>query len=136
MHFYISATYGRCASNSILSIDILASKVVFTNHVYYEGSSRSRQPSKGNPTQFTSTRKGDIMLTATQAEHYVEVQGGPGPTASSKPHRTDSQERIIDNGSSRTPTSVDIDLDTIDPKRNGISKTVEFEVYENDRRIR
>lgn len=81
-----------------------------------------------------------MMLTATQAEHYVEVQGGPGPSASSnngaKPKtRTDSQERIIDNGSSRAPTSVDMDSDSADAKRNGISKTVEFEVYENDRRI-
>lgn len=73
------------------------------------------------------------MLTQTQGENFVEVHGGPGPKGGTRT-RTDSQERIIDNGSSRTPTS-EIDLEVMDPKRPGISKTVEFEVYESDRRI-
>ncbi|KAH6670369.1 hypothetical protein F5X68DRAFT_50208 [Plectosphaerella plurivora] len=123
----------ECLFPVILFIDILASKVVFTNHIYYEGSSRSRQPSKATPGHHTASRNGNIMLTQTHGENFVNIHGGPGANGT-KRTRTDSQERIIDNGTSRSPTS-EIDLEVMDPKRPGISKTVEFEVYESDRRI-
>lgn len=122
------------------SIDILASKLVFTNQVY-DSSSRSR--GKSYPRQFVTSRKGEGTYTASRGEHVIEVQGGGGGHGGGgaggggrSGHRTSSQERIIEAGSSSRTTPSDIDLEVMDPKRVGISKTVEFEVYESENRMR
>lgn len=123
------------------SIDILASKLVF-NHQSHDSSSRSRPgATKSYPRQFTSSRKGDVGYTNGQGEHVVQVHGGPGggggAGGGSGHHRTSSQERIIERsgGSSARTTPSDIDLEMMDPNKVGISKTVEFEVYETNNRI-
>ena len=61
----------------------------------------------------------DTVFTLDRGEHRVDIQAGRGS----------SQERIMDEGSSRTSPSDDIDLDVMGMKRGGINKTVEFEVY-------
>ncbi|KAF4967439.1 hypothetical protein FSARC_5012 [Fusarium sarcochroum] len=106
----------------IPSIDILASKVVFHNQVYGSSGHSRHQPGGYPRRQFTS-HGGDIILTTQQGENIVEVRGGE-PTGD----RASSQERIISRREHRTPSS-DIDMDEMDSKQIGISKTVAFEVH-------
>ncbi|KAF4455737.1 hypothetical protein F53441_1936 [Fusarium austroafricanum] len=109
----------ECMFPVMMIIDILASKVVFHNQVY--GSSGQSRPQHGYPNrQFAGGR--DIMLTTQQGENIVEVRGGEQIG-----DRSSSQERIIGRRDHRNPSS-DIDLEEMDTKQTGISKTVEFEV--------
>ncbi|KAF7555779.1 hypothetical protein G7Z17_g1915 [Cylindrodendrum hubeiense] len=108
----------ECLFPFVMYIDMLASRLVFTDQAY-ASSSRSHR----NPRQFTSNNNGGLHYSVAQNEQVIEVQGG-----GSKIQRTSSQERIIEAGTSqRTPS--EIELDEID-KRTGINKTVNFEVYE------
>lgn len=101
------------------SIDMLASRLVFTDQAYASSSHGGRS----NPRQFTSNNNRGLHYSVAQNEQVIEVQGG------SKIQRTSSQERIIQAGTSqRTPS--EIELDEMD-KRTGINKTVNFEVYES-----
>ncbi|RSL66585.1 hypothetical protein CEP54_003693 [Fusarium duplospermum] len=110
----------ECMFPVIMLIDILASKVVFHNQVY--GSSSHSRHIPGYPRrQFTGGN--DLILTTNQGEHIVEVQGGD-----TNHDRTSSQERIISRRENREPSS-EIDLEEMDPKQIGISKTVAFEVH-------
>ncbi|KAM0235266.1 hypothetical protein ACHAPO_006063 [Fusarium lateritium] len=102
-------------------IDILASKVVFHNQVY-GSSGHSRNQPGAYPRQRFGGNGLDIVLTTQQGENIVEVRGGE-----SSGDRTSSQERIINRRDHRSPSS-DIDMDEMDSKQIGISKTVEFEV--------
>ena len=65
-----------------------------------------------------------------QGENRVEVHGGPASIA------TSSQEHIINDAMSRARSRADNNSDggdSLDKKGGGISKTVEFEVYESTR---
>ncbi|KAM5371742.1 hypothetical protein ACJZ2D_007807 [Fusarium nematophilum] len=106
-----------CLFPVVLYVDLLASKLVFTDQRYPSSQSRPGPPSQ--PRQFTSTQK-DEFVTGRGGEHVVEFQGG-----TNKPHRSDSQERIFEGGSSQ---AVSIDLQDMDVKGNVIKKTVEFKV--------
>ncbi|KAJ4256264.1 hypothetical protein NW762_009344 [Fusarium torreyae] len=112
----------ECMFPVMMIIDILASKVVFHNQVY-GSSTHSRHHPGGYPRRQFASAGGDIVLTTQQGENIVEVRGG-GPTGD----RASSQERIISRRDHRTPSS-DIDLDEMDSKQIGISKTVAFEVH-------
>ncbi|CAI4220149.1 unnamed protein product [Parascedosporium putredinis] len=91
----------ECMFPIMMFIDILASKLVRTEH---ETSSRSRGLGpRSQGRQFTVTRKDE------HGEHVIE-------------------ERIIEEGSS---ASTDIGLENMNPARIGISKTVEFKVYQD-----
>lgn len=70
------------------------------------------------------------MLTTQQGENIVEVRGGE-----SVGDRTSSQERIIGRRDLRNP-SPDIDMDEMDHKQVGISKTVAFEVHSTEHGMR
>ncbi|KAK7418929.1 hypothetical protein QQX98_003632 [Neonectria punicea] len=110
----------ECLFPFVMFIDMLASRLVFTDQAY-SSSSRSHP---GNPRQFTSNNNRGLHYSAAQNEQIIEVQGGGGTV-----RRTSSQERIIETGQSqRTPS--EIELDDMDGKR-GINKTVNFEVYES-----
>ncbi|KAL6405197.1 hypothetical protein AUP68_12041 [Ilyonectria robusta] len=95
------------------AIDLLASKLVFTEQKYPSSQSQPRVGSQ--PRQFTSTQKDEFA--GGRGEHVVEFHGGV-----SKTHRSDSQENIF---KSQEPS---IDLEELDVKGNGIKKTVEFRV--------
>ncbi|EKJ77629.1 hypothetical protein FPSE_02127 [Fusarium pseudograminearum CS3096] len=107
-------------ASQIDRIDILASKVVFHNQVY-GSSGHSRNHPGGYPRQRFGGNGLDIILTTQQGENIVEVRGGE-----SSGDRTSSQERIISRA--HRNTSSDIDMEEMDTKQIGISKTVEFEV--------
>lgn len=64
----------------------------------------------------------------SRVEHVVEVRGGGGGAAGSGSGKTSPQERIIHGGSPVGIGASDIPLDAMDPRRVGISRTVEFEV--------
>ncbi|KAH7145397.1 hypothetical protein B0J13DRAFT_321893 [Dactylonectria estremocensis] len=104
-----------CLFPVVLYIDLLASKLIFTDQKYPSSHSRPGQGSQ--PGRFTSTQKDDFA--AGRGEHVVEFHGG-----ASKTHRSDSQENIFKHGSGEPS----IDLDELDIKGNGIKKTVEFRV--------
>ncbi|ESU10175.1 hypothetical protein SNK03_005689 [Fusarium graminearum] len=110
----------ECMFPVMMIIDILASKVVFHNQVY-GSSGHSRNHPGGYPRQRFGGNGLDIVLTTQQGENIVEVRGGE-----SSGDRTGSQERIISRA--HRNTSSDIDMDEMDTKQIGISKTVEFEV--------
>ncbi|KAM5372952.1 hypothetical protein ACJZ2D_007163 [Fusarium nematophilum] len=118
----------ECMFPVMMLVDILASKVVFRNQVY-GSSSHGRQNQASYPrNQFMGGD--DLMLTTNQGEHIVEVRGGQ-----SAGDRTSSQERIISRKDHRKGSS-DIDLEDMDPKQIGISKTVAFEVHNSSGTIR
>jgi hypothetical protein len=71
-----------------------------------------------------------MVLTTQQGENIVEVRGGE-----SVGDRTSSQERIIGRRDHRNP-SPDIDMDEMDHKQIGISKTVAFEVHSTEHGMR
>ncbi|KAH6980708.1 hypothetical protein BKA56DRAFT_486363 [Ilyonectria sp. MPI-CAGE-AT-0026] len=102
-----------CLFPVVLYIDLLASKLVFTEQKYPSSQSQPRVGSQ--PRQFTSTQKDEFA--GGRGEHVVEFHGGV-----SKTHRSDSQENIF---KSQEPS---IDLEELDVKGNGIKKTVEFRV--------
>ncbi|KAH6984746.1 hypothetical protein BKA56DRAFT_631092 [Ilyonectria sp. MPI-CAGE-AT-0026] len=109
----------ECLFPFVMFIDMLASRLVFTDQAYASSSHGGRS----NPRQFTSNNNRGLHYSVAQNEQIIEVQGG------SKIQRTSSQERIIQAGTSqRTPS--EIELDEMD-KRTGINKTVNFEVYES-----
>ncbi|KAK7413164.1 hypothetical protein QQX98_007943 [Neonectria punicea] len=111
-------TPGQSAENlasQLDRIDLLASKLIFTDHKY--PSSHSRPGQESQPGRFTSTQKDGFA--AGRGEHVVEFHGG-----ASKTHRSDSQENIFKHGSGEPS----IDLEELDAKGNGITKTVEFRV--------
>ncbi|KAF4993089.1 hypothetical protein FGRMN_6704 [Fusarium graminum] len=112
----------ECMFPVMMIIDILASKVVFHNQVYgSSGHSRPQQPG-GYPRRHFQAG-GDIMLTTQQGENIVEVRGGE-----SVHDRASSQERIISRREHINHSS-DIDMEEMDHKQIGISKTVAFEVH-------
>ncbi|RKL17138.1 hypothetical protein BFJ68_g4645 [Fusarium oxysporum] len=115
----------QSATNLASQIDRFAytSKVVFHNQVYGSSGQSRHQPGGYPHRQFANGRGGDIVLTTQQGENIVEVRGGE-----STGDRTSSQERIISRRDHRNPSS-DIDLDEMDTKQIGISKTVAFEVH-------
>ncbi|KAF5966629.1 hypothetical protein FBULB1_11548 [Fusarium bulbicola] len=113
----------ECMFPVMMIIDILASKVVFHNQVYGSSGQSRHQPGGYPHRQFANGRGGDIILTTQQGENIVEVRGGE-----STGDRASSQERIISRRDHRNPSS-DIDLDEMDTKQIGISKTVAFEVH-------
>ncbi|KAH7143792.1 hypothetical protein EDB81DRAFT_507182 [Dactylonectria macrodidyma] len=106
----------ECLFPFVMFIDMLASRLVFTDQAYASSSHGGRS----NPRQFTNNNRG-LHYSVAQNEQTIEVQGG-----GSAIRRTSSQERII-GVSQRTPS--EIELDEMD-KRAGINKTVNFEVYE------
>lgn len=106
-------TLATTTNNHCTSIDLLASKLVFTEQKYPSSQSQPRVGSQ--PRQFTSTQKDEFA--GGRGEHVVEFHGGV-----SKTHRSDSQENIF---KSQEPS---IDLEELDVKGNGIKKTVEFRV--------
>ncbi|KAF5022460.1 hypothetical protein F66182_5496 [Fusarium sp. NRRL 66182] len=120
----------ECMFPVMMIIDILASKLVFHNQVY-GSSGHSRQQPGGYARRNFASGGGDIVLTTQHGENIVEVRGGEHNN-----DRTSSQERIISRREHRNPSS-DIDLDDMDSKQIGISKTVAFEVHstsDNDMR--
>ncbi|KAF5004978.1 hypothetical protein FDECE_8557 [Fusarium decemcellulare] len=120
--------YGmECMFPVMMLIDILASKVVFHNQVY-GSSSHSRHPGGYPRRQFIGGN--DLILTTNQGENIVEVHGGDPNN-----DRTSSQERIISRKEHRKPSS-DIDMEEMNPKQIGISKTVEFAVHNSGDSIR
>ncbi|KAH6890646.1 hypothetical protein B0T10DRAFT_486386 [Thelonectria olida] len=116
----------ECLFPFVMFIDMLASRLVFTDQAY--SSSRSNNPQgRSGPRQFTSNVNKGLAYAAPQNETTIEVQGGE-----SRGRRTSSQERIIEAGlSQRTPS--EIEMDEMDMRRggSGINKTVNFEVYES-----
>ncbi|KAF4454791.1 hypothetical protein FALBO_15782 [Fusarium albosuccineum] len=120
--------YGmECMFPVMMLIDILASKVVFHNQVY-GSSSHIRHPGGYPRRQFIGGN--DLILTTNQGENIVEVQGGDPNN-----DRTSSQERIISRKEHRKPSSY-IDMEEMNPKQIGISKTVEFAVHNSGDSIR
>ncbi|KAM5350057.1 hypothetical protein ACJ41O_006562 [Fusarium nematophilum] len=102
-----------CLFPMVLYIDLLASKLVFTDQKYPSSQSRHGPPSQ----RFTSTKD---EFAAGRGENVVEFHGGAPKT-----HRSDSQENIFKAGSS---AEASIDLEEMDVKGNVIKKTVEFRV--------
>ncbi|OHE94940.1 hypothetical protein CORC01_09734 [Colletotrichum orchidophilum] len=102
----------ECLFPVVMFIDILASKLVVTTHVYHPAQPR-RPPLRG----FSSYQKQNDWCTATQnSERLVEVRGG---------RRTSSQEDIFSAG----PFRSNIGLYGIEPTSlGGINKTVEVSV--------
>ncbi|KAH7231295.1 uncharacterized protein BKA55DRAFT_582149 [Fusarium redolens] len=100
---------------------MLASRLVFTDQAY-ASSSRS-QTSRSGPRQFTSnTNKG--LYSVAPNEQIIEAHRSGNNIS-----QTSSQERILESRvSQRTPS--EIELEDIHGKR-GISKTVNFGVYES-----
>ncbi|KAF4978620.1 hypothetical protein FZEAL_5023 [Fusarium zealandicum] len=119
----------ECMFPVMMLIDILASKVVFHNQVY-GSSSHSRPVAGGYPRRQFMSGRDDLVLTTNQGENIVEVRGG-GVGGD----RGSSQERIISRREHRKGSS-DIDMEDMDPKQIGISKTVEFEVHNSGDSIR
>ncbi|KAL8372536.1 hypothetical protein RB595_002053 [Gaeumannomyces hyphopodioides] len=114
----------ECLFPVVMFIDMLSSKVVSTNPSNYDASRGSRQARSSRKRQ-APDGKDDMKLQAGgRVERVVEVRGGAGPAFG----KTSSQERIIHNGSPFGTAASDIALGAMDPKRVGISKTVEFEV--------
>ena len=111
------------------SIDLLASKVVFTNQSY-DISSRSQRGRSTHLRQFGTGQRDEEAFPTNQ--HTVEVHGG---AVGSGYGRTSSQERIIRAKSIGTAAS-DADMEVVDARRVGISKTVEFEVEVSESRIK
>ncbi|KAK0386453.1 hypothetical protein NLU13_6289 [Sarocladium strictum] len=108
----------ECLFPIIMFIDILASKLAFNNQGY-EYSSRSRR----NPQGGTLHRYEDGGYASNKNGHIVTVQGGASKTM----RRTSSEEQIVDRSSAITPS--DIGLEAMDPRRIGVSRTVEVEVH-------
>ncbi|KAH7251266.1 hypothetical protein BKA59DRAFT_126454 [Fusarium tricinctum] len=119
----------ECMFPVMMIIDILASKVVFHNQVYGSSGHSRQQPGGYIRRQFPGAG-GDIVLTTQQGENIVEVRGGE-----SVGDRTSSQERIIGRRDQRN-SSPDIDMDEMDHKQVGISKTVAFEVHSTEHGMR
>jgi hypothetical protein len=104
------------------SIDILASKLVFNNQGY-DYSSRSRH--RGHQyNQHVTVSRYDNEYAGNNAGHIVTIQGGAGKTTM---RRTSSEEQIVDRSAGATPT--EIGLEAMDPRRIGVSKTVEVEIH-------
>lgn len=103
---------------------MLSSKVVSTNHTNYYASRGSRQARSSRKKQAPDREDMKFPAGPSRVERVVEVRGGAAGPGIGK---TSSQERIIHDGSP-FGIAADIALDTMDPKRVGISKTVEFEV--------
>jgi hypothetical protein len=110
---------------------MLSSKVVQTNQRYnLPPPSWQRRPSYSKIRKFTTNGNEDVafpLLTysPSRAKRVVEVHGGranPGYGGSC------SEEPIIRGESSCLAASDVVDLDTLDSRRVGISKTVELEV--------
>jgi hypothetical protein len=94
---------------------------VFTNQSY-NVSSRSQRGRSTRLRQFGTGQRDEEAFPPNQ--HTVEVHGGAGGSGYG---RTSSQERIIRAKSVGTAAS-DGEVDVVDARRAGISKTVEFEV--------
>ncbi|KAM5380813.1 hypothetical protein ACJZ2D_003337 [Fusarium nematophilum] len=112
----------ECMFPVMMIIDILASKLVFSNQIY--GSSSN---SRGLPGSYHRRQLGgrdDIALRTQQGEHIVEVQAG-----GMSRDRTSSQEHIIDGKRHSRIASSEVDVSGVDPGRTGISKTVAFTVH-------
>jgi hypothetical protein len=108
---------------------MLSSKVVSTNQSY-NLSSHSRPGRSSQPRQFVTGGKDSIAFSTSRAEHVVEVHGGAEDSGYG---RTSSQERIFRDESFGMAAS-DVDLGTMDSRRVGINKTVEFEVEVSESR--
>ncbi|KAJ3528439.1 hypothetical protein NM208_g10195 [Fusarium decemcellulare] len=106
-----------CLFPVILYIDLLASKLVFTDQKYPSSHSQGRQGQASGGGRFTATKD---EFGGGRGENVVEFHGGV-----SKTHRSDSQENIFKAGSS---AEASIDLEEMDVKGNVIKKTVEFRV--------
>ena len=105
------------------SIDILASKLVVSNHIYEnssQGPSRGFKSSSG--TRKDRTTNGDIRIySMNHIETRVDANG----------NIYSSQERIVDQAASREATIEGDDGLNLNGKGGGISKTVEFEFHES-----
>ncbi|KAF4442814.1 hypothetical protein F53441_11642 [Fusarium austroafricanum] len=109
-----------CLYSMVLYIDLLSSKLKFSNGSQDYPSSRDRYVhGNSQPSRFTSTQKDEFGQTRT--ENVVGVDGGI------RTHKTrnDSTDHIIDGGSQGGES---INLEDMDLKGNVIKKTVEFRV--------
>lgn len=105
------------------SIDILASRLVVSNHIHESSSqSRSRGFKSSSRTRQDRTANGDIgMYSINHIETRVDANG----------QVSSSQERIVEGATSRAGTregDEGLDLNG----KGGISKTVEFEFHESE----
>ncbi|KPM42933.1 hypothetical protein AK830_g3598 [Neonectria ditissima] len=107
-----------CLYPVLLFIDLLASKLKFTNSP--NGSSYGNGATSSRTRQFSTAKRDNYSMGRT--EHTVEVHGGK-----TMMDKNGSQEQIIPGNSSQTGTS-EIDLEDMDPRGNVIKKTVEFKV--------
>jgi hypothetical protein len=103
---------------------------VFTSrrcHIF----SYNRRGRLSHISKFVTGERDQEIFPTNQAEHIVEIHGG---AADSGYGRTNIQERIIRAGLFGMAGS-DVNLDAIDARRVGISKTVEFDVEVSEWRI-
>lgn len=110
---YLFITCAPPTNDCFTSIDLLASKLVFTDQKYPSSQSRHGPGSQ----RFTSQKD---EFAAGRGEHVVEFHGGTRTT-----QRRDSQENILKAGST---AEASIDLEEMDVKGNVIRKTVEFKI--------
>lgn len=109
---------------------MLSSKVVFINQLH-SVSLDSRQTRPSCKRQLATCGVDSVAFPTSQVGRVVEIHGA---AAESEHGRMSSQAHIISGGSFGMVAS-DIDLDTVNPRQVGISKTVEFEVGVSELRI-
>ncbi len=109
---------------------MLSSKIVHTNS-RYDVSLHSQQGRSSRTREFVPSRKDDVAFPTSRGEHVVKVHGGAEDSGFG---RTSSQERIILDELFGIAAS-DVDLETMDPRRGGISKMVGFEVVVSESRM-
>jgi hypothetical protein len=104
------------------SIDILASKLVVTNHIHESSSQRSRQQ-KNLSNRRTKNGLSDIsMYPVSHIETRVDAHG----------LRSSSQELIIEGTPSHTGTNKSSEeVDEYQGKNGAITKTVEFDFHDS-----
>jgi hypothetical protein len=104
------------------SIDILASKLVVTNHIHESSSQRSRQQ-KISSNRRTKNGLSDIsMYPVSNIETRVDAHG----------LRSSSQELIIEGAPSHAGTSKSSEeVDEYQSKNGVITKTVEFDFHDS-----
>ncbi|KAJ0126347.1 Protein MSN1 [Fusarium oxysporum f. sp. albedinis] len=82
----------ECLFPFVMLIDMLASRLVFTDQAYII-SSRNQTPRSG-PKQFTSTNNQGLYSVATN-DHIIEIHGGENNIV-----QTSSQDHILESGAS------------------------------------
>lgn len=111
-------------------IDILSSKVVFTNQTY-DIPFRSGQGQFSDTRQFIACERDEAVFPAHQSEHTVVVHGG---AANSGSGGESSKERSI-RAEPFGRAAGDVSLDAIGARQAGIRRTVEFDVEVSESKI-